>query len=75
MHAWSRSSPMIVREGHKICRICALYLYCRTPPQGADKMSNRSSGIPCTHIDDQCNTVVKKRTNEEEKETHDIRSH
>lgn len=59
---------MIVREGHKISRICALYLYCRAPPQGDDKMSNRSSGTPCAHIDDQCNTVEKKERTKKKRE-------
>jgi hypothetical protein len=56
---------MIVREGHKISRTYTLYLYCRAPPQGNDKMSNRSSGT--SYIDDQRNRVGNKRERRGEK--------
>jgi hypothetical protein len=60
------SSPMIVREGHKISRTYTLYLYCRASPQGNDKMSNRSSGT--SYIDDQRNRVGNKRERAKEEE-------
>ena len=65
---FSSSSPMIAREGHKISRIYILYLYCSAPLRGDDKMSNRSSGTSYAYIDDQCNTVAKKKARKREEE-------
>jgi hypothetical protein len=57
---------MIAREGHKISRIYIFYLYRDAPPQGDDKMSNRSSGTLYAYIDDQYNTMVKEKEGERE---------
>lgn len=47
--AWFLFSPMIAREGHEISRTYTLYLWRSVPPQGDDKMSNRSSGTAYMH--------------------------
>lgn len=58
---------MIGRVGHKMSRIYTLYLEYGAPPQGDDKMSNRSSGSSYAYIDDQMQYDGKSETEKRKK--------